>query len=80
MYYLFEPIKNAFGDVTEYYLTRYTDQTKIPRHLGSESYAIATGGYDLSIYYKNAVNKEGFIRIDESELPPKIRAMVLLLT
>ena len=80
MYYLFQPVINAFGDLTSYTVTKHESQMSLTNQvsLSHANYVKATTKYAAPSYYITD-EKENFVRIKEEDLPPKLRAMLLLI-
>ena len=80
MYYLFTPEINAFGELTGYKVTTCSNQMAVHEqlYLGYANYVKATTKYASPSYYITDA-KENFVRIQEEDLPPKLKAMLLLI-
>lgn len=80
MYYLFQPVINAFGDLTSYTATKHESQMSLTNQvsLSRANYVKATTSHASPSYYVTD-RKENFVRILEEELPPKLKAILLLI-
>lgn len=80
MYYLFQPVINALGDLTSYTVTKHESQMSLTKQvsLSHANYVKATTSHASPSYYVTDV-KENFVRIHEEELPSKLKAMLLLI-
>ena len=80
MYYLFKPVFNSLDGIASYTVTKYSDQMRLHIEISTHhaSYIKATSNYSSPSYYITST-KENCMRIQEEDLPPKLKAMLLLI-